>query len=72
MSKIHEERAKWLYAANAKALTAEDCARQAVAEFGEPPIPRDTAQIFDITQHEYTEAYIKELATKIKETLNED
>ena len=72
MSKIHEDRARWLYAANAKALTVEDCARQAVAELGEPPIPRDTAQIFDITQQDYTEAYIKELATKIKETLNED
>ena len=69
MSKIHEERAKWLYAANAKALTAEYCARQAVAELGEPPIPRDTAQIFDITQHDYTEAYIKELADIVKEGL---
>ena len=66
MSKIHEDRAKWLYAANAKALTAEDCARQAVAEFGEPPIPMDTAQIFDITQTEYTEAYIQQLTRQLR------
>jgi hypothetical protein len=60
------ERARWLYAANAKALTAENCARQAVKELGSPRIPIDTAQIFDITQTEYTEAYIQQLISQLK------
>lgn len=60
------ERAKWLYATNGGALTHEECARQAVNELGSPRIPIDTAQIFDITQIEYTEAYIQQLTMQLK------
>lgn len=61
------ERAKWLYTANAGSLTVEQCVKQAIQELGEPSMPKGSAQIFDITQKDYTEAYIQTTIQLIKD-----
>lgn len=69
MSKIHEERALWLYCYNGGARSKLDCARQSVVEFGAPRIPAGLASIFDITQEDYKEDYIDAIAYSIDKIL---
>ena len=69
MSKIHEDRALWLYCYNGGSRSKLDCARQAVAEFGAPRIPAGVASIFDITQEDYKEDYIDAIAYSIDKIL---